>query len=196
MAHHNRWQSFETTEPVLAWSLVVVAPTPGDRRAVVDEVLAAGARTGVLLASPQAVREESATELLPWNDAVASGQPVPFSSRVFVRDATGGVVERTAADAGALLRQLEPIEALYARHFAAARPFAVAWTTTSATALEVTIAYFTSLWLEHGDEALHQKNLPALMTFRDALVAVARRRGGRIEAPLSPLLRAPQPREN
>ncbi|MFZ9345461.1 MAG: hypothetical protein ACO268_09975 [Opitutales bacterium] len=105
------------------------------------------------------------------------------TGRVVVRDGTGALVERTAADAGALLRSLEPLEPAFARRFAAAHPFAAGWSTSTAAAITVTVGFFTTLWLPHGDAALEAANAPALDALRTALTALARRRGGRIVAP-------------
>ena len=185
MTTKNRWQSFDGTEPVLAWMLSVPAPTAAERRAVVDEVLVAGRASGVLVAGDGAVRGGDG-EPLPWESAVMSGAPVPFSSTVFVRDAHGAVVQRSTDDAGALLRSLEPLEAVYARRFAASHPFAAAWSTSTSTSLVVQIGFFTSLWFDDSDAELLQDNEPQLAAFRAALTGTARRRGGRLLAPSSP----------
>jgi hypothetical protein len=184
MATKNRWQSFDGTEPVLQWTLSVPAPQAAERRAVVDEVMAAGRSSGVLVAGEQAVRSEG--ELLPWAEAIVAGASVPFSSTVFVRDAQGAVVRRSAGDAGALLRSLEPLELAYARRFAASHPFAAAWSTCTATSVAVHVAFFTSLWFDATDAELTRANEPQLAVFRAALVGIARRRGGRLVAPSSP----------
>jgi hypothetical protein len=185
MTTKNRWQSFDGTEPVLSWTLSVPAPGSAEQRAVVDEVLAAGRASGVLVAADGAV-VVGAAEPLPWADAAIRGQAVPFSSTVFVRDAQGAVVQRSASDAGALLRSLEPLEPGYARRFAASHPFAAAWTTSTSTSIAVQIAFFSSLWFDDTDVELLQKNEPALAAFRASLLGVARRRAGRFVAPLSP----------
>ena len=185
MTTKNRWQSFDGPEPVLAWTLSVPAPSVADRRAVVDEVLAAGRASGVLAVGDGAVHGGDA-EPLPWAEDAIAGRAVPFSSTVFVRDAHGAVVQRTTGDAGTLLRSLEPLEPAYARRFAAAHPFAAAWSTSTATSIAVQIAFFTSLWFDDTDGALLQKNEPLLAAFRAALTGLARRRGGKLQAPSSP----------
>jgi hypothetical protein len=181
----NRWQSFDTIDPVLVWTLAVPAPQAADRRSVVDELLEAGRSSGVLLAGDGAVGVGDA-ELLPWELALVDGGQAPWSSRVFVRDALGALVQRTASDAGALLRSLEPLEPAYARRFAASRPFAAAWSTSTASTVTVQVGFYTSLWFDDADVELAQRNEPALTSFRAAMAAIARRRGGRLVAPLSP----------
>jgi hypothetical protein len=199
MTTKNRWQSFDGSEPVAAWTLSVPAPTPAERRAVVDAVLSAGRSTGVLVAGDGAVRGGGGAggggaggagdggvddgELLPWADAVLAGRPVPFSSTVFVRDGQGEVVQRSSGDAGALLRSLEPLDPGYARRFAASHPFAAAWSTATATAITVQVGFFTSLWFDETDGVLLQRNEPAIAAFRAALTDLARRRGGRLTVP-------------
>jgi hypothetical protein len=185
MATKNRWQSFDGTEPVLAWTLSTPAPTAAERRALVDEVLAAGRASGVLIDTGGAV-DAGDGEPLPWDAAVAAGAAAPFAARVFVRDGGGAIVERTAPDAGALLRGLEPLEPAYARRFAAARPFSAAWSTSTPTSITVHVGFFTSLWFDDTDASLLAKNEPALQEFRAALAGIARRRGGRLAAPTSP----------
>ncbi len=63
MMMQNRWQSFEGSEPVLTWVLAV--PSAAERRACVDEVLAAGAASGVLVAGARAVSTVAGEERLP-----------------------------------------------------------------------------------------------------------------------------------
>jgi hypothetical protein len=161
MTTKNRWQSFDGTEPLLVWTLAVPLPSSPERRACVDELLAAGAKSGVLVAAAHAVQTSTTGELLPFEQAAYAALAVPFSSRVFVRDAMGVVVERTSGDAGALLASLEPLEPAYARRFAASRPFTAAWTTSTTNALAISIAFYTSLWLPHSDDELAQRNGPA-----------------------------------
>jgi hypothetical protein len=180
----NRWHCPEGTEPLLAWTVSAPAPSSAQARAFVDEVMAAGRATGVLVAGPGAVAGSG--ELLPWEGAVYAGAPVPFSSHVVVRDRDGGLVSRVAGDAGALLRSLEPLEPAYARRFAASRPFAAAWSTASPATLTITIAFLTNLWLDHGDPGVQQANARGFDELRASLAAIARRRGGRLVAPPSP----------
>ncbi|MBM4280709.1 MAG: hypothetical protein FJ137_08070 [Deltaproteobacteria bacterium] len=185
MTTKNRWQSFDGTDPVLAWTLSTPAPTAAERRALVDEVLAAGRTSGVLFDTGGAVVSGDG-EPLPWGPAVASGAAAPFAARVFVRDGHGAIVERSAPDAGALLRGLEPLEPAYARRFAAPRPFSAAWSTSTPTSIAVHVGFFTSLWFDDTDAALLARNEPPLLAFRAALVGTARRRGGRLVAPTAP----------
>jgi hypothetical protein len=190
----NRWQSFDGVDPVLVWTLSAPAPRAEERRAIVDEVLRAGRSSGVLIAADPgtsaAEGRSDSNEPLPWRAATgaagAADAAGSFSARVFVRDMGGSIVERTASDAGALLRGLEPLEPAYARRFAASRPFSQAWSVSTATAITIHIAFFTSLWFDETDGELLQRNEPALASFRAALSGIARRRGGRLVAPTSP----------
>jgi len=186
MTMQNRWQSFEGSEPVLTWVLAVPLPSAAERRACVDEVLAAGAASGVLVAGARAVSTVAGEERLPSAGAAHACGALPFASRVVVRDGHGTFVDKTAGDAGALLSSLEALKPAYARRFAAPHPFAAAWTTSTPQALSNTVAFFTSLWLPHGDDALLARNLASLEQFRAALGAIARRCAGRLQAPLVP----------
>jgi hypothetical protein len=181
MTTRNRWHSPEGTDPLATWTFAAPAPTDAERRAIVGEVLDAGRASGVLLAGEGAVAPSG--EPLPWEAAAYAGPLAPFASRVVVRDAAGALVTRTAGDAGALLRALEPLDDAYARRFAASRPFATAWSSSTSSGVTVTIAFGTSLWASHGDDALEQANAPALAAFRASLTSLARRRGARLTTP-------------
>ncbi len=190
----NRWCSYDATDPILVWELAAPAPTPVERRAIVEAVVAAGRDSGVVLVAGWPLREvsragsaERSEELLPYEDALFDGAPVPFSSRVFVREGpAGAIVEKESDDAGALLRSLEVFDDVYARRFAASHPFVGAFSTTSEKSIAVSVCFFATLFFDESDPELLAKNQPGLLQFRSALLTLARSRGGKLLAPSSP----------
>lgn len=176
----NRWRSVAGNEPLMVWSLSLPASSQKVARDDVMSVLRAGSSSGVLIANPGAVAAEG--ELLPWETAIRTGRAVPFVSRVNVRDPQGAVVEHTTGDAGRLLRAVEGLTAVEAQRFAASQPFAAAWTSSTLSSLTVSIAFFTTLWVNTSDPELHARNSARLDAFREALNALARQRGGRLVA--------------
>jgi hypothetical protein len=174
----NRWCSYDATDPILIWELAVPAPSPAERQTVVDAVLAAGRDSGVLL-----VGGPAPTAGLPFEDALFAGEKVPFASRVVVRDPGGAFVERTSDDGGALLRSLEHFDDVYARRFAASHPLVGAFSTTTDKSISISVCFFASLFFDESDPELYAKNQPALLAFRESLLALARARGGKLKAP-------------
>lgn len=193
----NRWCSYDATDPILVWELAAPAPTPVERRAVVEAVVNAGRDSGLLIVAGWPLREvsrsassERSDEPLPYEDALFAGAPVPFSSRVFVREGPGGaIVEKESDDAGALLRSLESVDDgaddVWARRFAASHPFVGAFSTSSDKSVAVSVCFFATLFFDEGDPELLAKNQPRLLAFRGALLALARSRGGKLVAPTS-----------
>ena len=174
----NRWCSYDATDPILVWELSVPAPSPEEQQAVVVAVLAAGRDSGLLLTGGPLPAFG-----LPFEDALFAGDKVPFASRVFVRDLSGAIVERQSDDAGLLLRSLEPLDDVYARRFAASHPFVGAFSTSTDKSVTVSVCFFGSVFFDETDPELHAKNQPHLLAFRDALLAIARGRGGKLVAP-------------
>ncbi len=177
-AMKNRWCSYDATDPLVVWELAVPTPSLVEQQAVVDALLLAGRESGVLLTTGLLP-----TVGLPFEDALFAGEKVPFASRVFVRDLSGALVERQSDDAGALLRSLEPLDDVYARRFAASHPFVGAWSTSTDKSVCVCICFFASLFFDESDPELHARNRPRLLVFRDALLSIARSRGGKLTAP-------------
>lgn len=179
---NNHWQAFDSSEPLLVWQLRLPAPSgpagDADANAAVDEALAVLTETGLLVTRRP----------LPTEDAVFSGEAPRSVSVVTVRDARGALVDERADDAGALLRRLEGpgLDAGYARRFAATgRPFVAVWTNRDDVSVELRVAFFTTLHFDARDTAAHEKNHARVVAARDGLLALARRRGGRITAPLT-----------
>jgi hypothetical protein len=179
----NHWQAFDSAEPLLVWQLRLPAPagTDGDAvaAAAVDEALDVLAQSGLLITRRP----------LPAEEAVFAGEAPRGVSVVTVRDARGALVDERADDAGALLRRLEGpgLDAGYARRFAApGRPFVAAWQHRDAASVELRVAFFSTLHFDARDAALHEKNHARVIAARDGLLALARRRGGRIVAPPTP----------
>lgn len=180
----NRWCSYDATDPIVAWELTVPAPSPAAQQAVVDVVLEAGRTTGILLTSGRLPTGGLPfEEALPFEHALFAAERVPFASRVFVRDAAGIIVERQSDDAGALLKSLEPMpDAIYARRFASSHPFVGAFSRSNDKSVLVVVCFFASLFFDESDAELHARNQSALLTFRDSLLALARDRGGTLNA--------------
>lgn len=186
----NRWCSYDATDPLLVWELAAPAPTAVERRAVVDAVVKAGRESGVLIVAGWPLREVTkasagdALEPLPYEDALFSGDRVPFSSRVSVREGpAGAIVDKESDDAGALLRSLEVFDDVYARRFAASHPFVGAFSTSLEKSIAVSVCFFATVFFDESDPDLLAKNQVRLLAFRDALLAIARARGGKLVAP-------------
>lgn len=173
----NHWQAFDSTEPLLVWHLRLPAPSGANDDAL-DEALDVLQQTGLLVARRP----------LPTAADVFAGEAACGVSVVSVRDARGELVDERADDAGALLRRLEGpgLDAGYARRFAAVgRPFVAAWRAYDPGSVELCIAFFSTLHFDQRDPALHEKNHARVVAARDGLLALARRHGGRMVAPLS-----------
>jgi len=191
----NHWCSYDATDPLLVWELRVPATATtradSEQEQVVDAVCRAGRATGVVdwigwsdhrVSRP--ILEARAGEWLPFEDALFSGVRVPFISTVFVRDAKGVIHPRTAGDAGALLRELEPdLDASYVRRFAASHPFVGLFSTSTSSHIAISVCFFCDVFFDERDAELFEKNQQALVKFRDALVAIAQKRGGTLVAP-------------
>jgi hypothetical protein len=177
-APRNQWQVYDTTEPLLVWHLLLPAPNDDVANAAVDDALQRLAASGLLLGAHRPLPDEA---------TVFAGTPLPFQTRVQVRDERGALVERTANDAGALLRTLEgpTLDAGYARRFAApGRPFVAAWSVRQGATVEVCVAFYSTIAFDDRDADVHAKNQARLEAARAALEGLARRCGGRLVAPL------------
>lgn len=191
----NHWCSYDATDPVLTWELAVPATASkqvgSEQEQVVDAVCRAGRATGVVdwigwsdhrVSRP--ILEQRAGEWLPFEDALFAGVRVPFISTVFVRDARGAVHPRTAGDAGALLQELEPgLDDVYRRRFAASHPFVGLFSTSTDQRLAVTVCFFSNVFFDQQDQELFTANQAPLLKFREALLTLARQRGGTLTAP-------------
>jgi hypothetical protein len=164
----------------MVWTLALPAAAAKVARADVRDVLVAGEASGVLIAQPGAIAAEG--EPLPYEAALRAGRVAPFVSRVNVRDPQGAIVEHTTGDAGKLLRAVERFDPVEAQHFAASHPFAAAWTSSTLSSLTISIAFFTTLWVNTSDPMLHARNTARLEAFRKALTEIAQRRSGRLTA--------------
>lgn len=191
----NHWCSYDTTDPLLVWELRVPASsstqTGSEQEQVIDAVCRAGRATGVVdwigwsdrrVSRP--ILERRSGEWLPFEAALFAGARVPFISTVFVRDARGAVHPQTAGDAGALLRELEPdLDAAYLRRFAASHPFIGLFSTSTETDLAVHVCFFCNIYFDESDAELFAANQAPLLKFREALLTLARQRGGTLTAP-------------
>ena len=199
----NHWCSYDATDPLLVWELRVPATSsqqPGsEQEQVVDAVCRAGRATGVVdyigwsdhrVSRP--ILEQRSGEWLPFEDALFGGVRVPFISTVFVRDARGAVHPRTAGDAGALLQELEPgLDDVYVRRFAASHPFVGLFSTSTDAAIDVSVCFFSNIFFDDQDAELFAANQQPLLKFREALLAIARQRGGTLTAPTTTQKGAP-----
>lgn len=187
----NHWCSYDSTDPILVWELSVPAPAappagqppPGPQQEVVAEVCRAGRATGFVdvIGFPRAPAEGQ--EWLPFEDDLFGGLQVPLVSTVTVRDAQGALVQRQSADAGALLRELEVFDDVYARRFAASHPFVGLFSTSTDKTLGIHVCFFSTLYFDESDPELTAANQARLLEFRAALLAIAQKRGGRLNAP-------------
>ena len=182
-APRNTWQVYDTTEPLLVWRLLIPVPTDAvddaAARDAVDAALEALQHSGLVL---------GATQPLPTEDDVFAGAARPVQTRVLARTHLGALVERTSGDAGALLRELEgpTLDAAYARRFAAAgRPFVAVWSSRGHGTVEVCVAFFSTIAFDERDADVHAANHARVAAARAGLEQVARRRGGRLTAPLA-----------
>jgi len=178
-APRNQWQVYDTTEPLLVWHLLLPAPNDDVANAAVDEALQGLAASGLLLGAHRPLPDEA---------TVYAGGALPFQTRVQVRDGSGALVERTATDAGALLRTLEgpTLDVGYARRFAApGRPFVAAWSVRQGATVEVRVAFYSTIAFDERDAAVHAANHARMHDARAALEGLARRCGGRLVAPLT-----------
>jgi hypothetical protein len=176
----NRWRSFPDTGPLMVWTMVAPSSSTHETRQLVDAVLRAGRETGVLIAAAGAVVADG--EPLPWEAVVKAGGIAPFTSRVFVRDGNGNIIEQESNNAGQLLARIERLHSDDVRRIAAPRPFAVAWTTSKLSTITFSFAFFTTLWIEVSDAELLARNGQRLEKFRTALSALARAQSARLTA--------------
>jgi len=187
----NHWCSYDSTEPILVWELAVPAPAwppagqagPSPQQEVVAEVCRVGRASGFVDVNGFPRAPSPGTEWLPFEDDLFAGLPVPMTSTVIVRDAAGALVQRQSGDAGALLRELEVFDDAYARRFAAPHPFVGLFSTSTEKTLSIHVCFFSSLYFDESDPGLREANLPRLLEFRAALLAIAQKRGGRLRAP-------------
>jgi hypothetical protein len=125
---------------------------------------------------------------LPTEAAVLEELADRSPSVVTVRNERGEVVDVEADDAGALLRRIEGpgLDVAYARRFAALGiPFVAVWCRHADRELELSVAFFTTLFLDDSDAEVWRRNQRRVATARDGLAAICRRRGGRLWAPLT-----------
>lgn len=173
----NLWQVHDTTEPLLVWHLRLPAPDDLFADTAVDDALAVLHETALL----------RKRRPLPDEAAVYEGTAPRAPTLVSVRD-RGAIADVVADDAGALLRRLEgpTLDAGYARRFAAVgRPFVAAWSARSPGSIEVCVAFWTTLHFDERDGEVFAKNHARVVAARDGLLGLARRRGGRLVAPVS-----------
>ena len=190
---NNRWQVYDTSEPLLQWQFAVPlpssssssssspspSPSPSPSLSAVAGIIAAVRAALVPLVTVVGPS-------LPDADAALADTPGLFRSTVTVKDAGHALVDVDADDAGQLLRRLEgpTLDEAYARRFAArGHPFVAVWATMTPARLGVTVAFFATVWFNAEDPPLFAANQARLLAARAALTAVARRHGGQLLAP-------------
>jgi len=203
----NQWRSWDTADPVVTWQLELPLTRPAQRFELLAALGRAGDESGVFtlqrVALPElafrvdgaadngpwiaAARQHQLAEIFPFEalllDEVAIADRLCVLSTVsFVRPGQGVVTERHA-DAGALLRELDPeCEALYAEHFQAHQPFIAPWSSTTATLLRVHFGFWCDLWFDDSEPELLRLNAERLARLRVRLDALARSVSGRFDA--------------
>jgi hypothetical protein len=177
----TRWHVSDSAEPLLVWRARLPCPSGVDDGAVtrlVAELLEVLTTSGLVRARAP----------LPTEAAVLEGLADRSPSMVTIRNERGEVVDVEADDAGALLRRIEGsgLDVAYARRFAAlGHPFVAVWCTHQQGELELSVAFFSTLFFDRADADVWTGNQRRLATARDGIIAVCRRRGGRLIAPLT-----------
>jgi hypothetical protein len=116
---------------------------------------------------------------LPTEAAVLEELADRSPSVVTVRNERGEVVDVEADDAGALLRRIEGpgLDVAYARRFAALGiPFVAVWCRHGDRELELSVAFFTTLFLDDSDAEVWRRNQRRVATARDGLNRSSARR--------------------
>ena len=177
----TQWHVSDSAEPVLAWRVRLPVPAGADDGAVaglIAELLEVLATSGLVRARAP----------LPTEAAVLEELADRSPSVVTVRNERGEVVDVEADDAGALLRRIEGpgLDVAYARRFAALGiPFVAVWCRHGDRELELSVAFFTTLFLDDSDAEVWRRNQRRVATARDGLAAICRGRGGLLLAPLT-----------
>jgi hypothetical protein len=177
----TQWHVSDSAEPVLAWRVRLPVPADADDGAVaglIAELLEVLATSGLVRARAP----------LPTEAAVLEELADRSPSVVTVRNERGEVIDVEADDAGALLRRIEGpgLDVAYARRFAALGiPFVAVWCRHGDRELELSVAFFTTLFFDDSDAEVWRRNQRRVATARDGLAAICRRRGGRLLAPVT-----------
>ena len=177
----TQWHVSDSAEPVLAWRVRLPVPAGADDGAVaglIAEILEVLATSGLVRARAP----------LPTEAAVLEELADRSPSVVTVRNERGEVIDVEADDAGALLRRIEGpgLDVAYARRFATLGiPFVAVWCRHGDRELELSVAFFTTLFFDDSDAEVWRRNQRRVATARDGLAAMCRRRGGRLLAPLT-----------
>ena len=180
-APRTRWHVYDSAEPLLVWRARLPLPARDDDGTVTGLIAACLE----VLATSGLVRAHAP---LPTEAAVFQGLADRSSSVVTVRNERGEAVDVEADDAGALLRRLEGpgLDVAYARRFAALGiPFVAVWCRHGARELELSVAFFTTLFFDDTDADVWRRNQRRMAIARDGLAAICRRRGGRLWAPVT-----------
>ena len=190
---NNRWQVYDTSEPLLQWQLALPLPSSSSSSS------SSASAEAAVVAAVRAALLPLVTVVGPTLPDVdrAFSAPAPFRSTVTVRDQRHALVDIEADDAGATLRRFEgpDLDPGYARRFAAlGHPFVAVWSSTATTSTSstpkttplrfgVTVAFFATIWFNDEDPALLARNAARLQAAHTALTTVARRHGGQLLAP-------------
>lgn len=194
----NAWRSFDTPDPIYTWTLELELSAPERRFEVLQQLGRAGDESGVftlrhvtLAALPcsvrdapdnsawvEAARASKLDEILPFEENFFAADPpageVEVLSTVSFERAGRGVVTERHADAGVLLRELDPqagrpfIDRFYVEH-----PFIAPWSTTKGSQLRVELGFWCDLWFNRDSAELAALNGERLEIFRRALDEIA-----------------------
>lgn len=207
----NQWRSWDTMDPIVTWQLELPLARPEQRFELLAALGRAGDESGLFTLQQVKLPElpfrvDRATDNQPWVaaaqqhglaeifpfeqfylDVPAAGAALSVLSTVsFVRPDAGVVTERHA-DAGALLRQLDPGgDPLLAEHFYAHQPFVALWSSTTARLLQVSFGFWCDLWFDDAEPELLRLNGERLEKLRVWLLRIAESAGGLCNLPAAP----------
>ena len=204
----NQWRSWDTADPVVTWQLELPLARPDQRFLWLTALAQAGDESGLFTLQQVRLPElpfhvDSATNNRPWVaaahkhdlaeifpfekyflDEIAPGAELSVLSTVSYLRPDAGVVTERHADAGALLRQLDPgCDPLFAEHFYAHQPFVALWSATTAQLLRVSFGFWCDIWFDAAASELLRLNGERLEQMRVRLLGIAESAGGRCDFP-------------
>ncbi|MBN2361675.1 MAG: hypothetical protein JXR83_19640 [Deltaproteobacteria bacterium] len=202
----NQWRSWDTADPIAIWTLELPLERPEQRFDALRALCQAGDESGVFTLQQVALpglpfRVDGAADNGPWAAAAQQhdlAEIFPFEQIFMDHGATGGslsvlstvsfvlpgqgIVTERRADAGQLLRELDPgCDPLFAERFYARGPFVALWSATSADVLRVSFGFWCDLWFDDGEPELLRLNGERLQRLRDRLDGLAGSRRGRLD---------------
>jgi|GEM_PF-1803563 len=163
----NTWLSWDSVEPQWTWTLTV---DKSDRQTVLERLCALGDDTRLFVvqqvtvdglpevkdASSNDAWQAAATDadlLFPFFEHLVDDDmdDVLLATTLAVVDSDGKVVERTVTNVGSLLRDLESVDAGFARRFCAPHPALGVYSEERGGQLEVTFGFWSDVFFERDD---------------------------------------------